>query len=369
MTMPWSKRKPFPYWLNIDVGRRDDQAPRRRPDGRPLGAQARRGEPDDLRLRRPQPVQGKALRLRPAHRGRRGVGPAVTDATRYKYARRCDCSIGGQRGRGRTSARHRRGRAVVNQMQIGKHGRTTTLFALIGKYVYRNAAGVWILSRTDAGGYQHLQGVQYKGTPERTGSGPPTTTASSGATTARPGRRRSCRPGSWPTSSRRSATELWVFGGNANGNNVLRIVTWWARATRWMPRPGEGRSTSGSTGASATWLRAIDDKAYYFKEDGIFSITVDGSGHHQVNDLFPDLRNVTAARYGRNAAPWKGALWFQFGDTFWKLDGDGNLEPAGLERSWVWTPPPAAGRRVRRPRGVVRLPRHRGDRPDEVRRG
>lgn len=41
---------------------------------------------------------------------------------------------------------------------------------------------------------------------------------------------------------------------------------------------------------------------------------------------------MTSAYYGRNAAPWGDHLWFQFGEGFWRLDGDGNLDPIGYER-------------------------------------
>lgn len=335
--MPWSKAKPYPYWLRIE---REGATPvgvmlRLREDGQMVGRTVRKVDavsPNTYEYGNLDPYKERPYVFGPLTGG---VGESVQvghTPRRYKYAKRQDISIGGQRRLGpyfRAEQLAPAGSAqFVNQMAVGRHAGADTLFALVGKYVYRNTAGAWVLSRVDAGGYQHLQAVQYKGT---AGSDRFWATNDNGQLWGYDGA--AWAMAALPAGFRayhieKVGTELWVFGGNANGNNVLRVVT---AGDPMLAASYGGEILVGSPSKSATWLRAVGGSAYLFKEDGIFSVTNDG-GTVTVNDLFPELRDVTSAQYGRNAAPWRGYLWFQFGAGFWRLDEDGTLDPVGPER-------------------------------------
>ena len=87
----------------------------------------------------------------------------------------------------------------------------------------------------------------------------------------------------------------------------------------------------GTPSTRITAIRQTTNRLVIFKDDGdVFTINQDGSD----NDLFPGLRVSRDPDNGRTAWAWLGALWFNAGQAFYRLDMQGGavLTPAGPER-------------------------------------
>jgi hypothetical protein len=327
--MPWSKTKPFPYWLNVDgVG----VMTKRRDDGQMVGRTVTKLDavsPTSYNYGALNKYKEKPFVLGPLTGGLGETVQLVDEVgKRYRYGKRVDCSISGHRRAGPLfESQMVLGGSIVNQIENGKHAGAGTVFALVGSSVYRlPSPSLSVLSR--AFGAAVLQGVQFRGT---AGSDRFWVTTEAGELWGYDGAAwaQAVLPGGFlPTNIEKVGSELHLGGTDATGLNVVRVCT---AGDPLLPASWGGALYLGDYGKRITWLRAIGTRAYYFKEDGVFSITNDG-GTVTINDLFPEFRNVTVAHYGRNAAPWAGYLWFQFGDGFWRLDRDGTLDPIGHER-------------------------------------
>lgn len=244
---------------------------------------------------------------------------------RYRYALDVDCSIGGMPRLGpkftvATLPAPLAGATDVRQFIVGP-GPTSTdlLYALRGRGVYVNTAGVWTLSRDFTGINYPVQAAVFQGT---AGSRYLLVTTVTGALWAFDGT-------TWnasPFAAGEVANNVAVVGNEVYiaGNNELRVAT----GNVLTPGVFGGIIRVGHLGTRITWLQAVGSEIVIFKSDGVYTVNADGSD----NDLFPELRPQASATNGVNAVAWKDALWFSYGDGFYSMDAGGGLDPIGPDR-------------------------------------
>ena len=116
-------------------------------------------------------------------------------------------------------------------------------------------------------------------------------------------------------------TQLWAADCD---NSVVRNCSADPKvATNWS-----GPIFVGNPSYKITAIRSTNNTLVIFKEaGGIFTLNADGS----TNDLFPGLRDVPiSAENGLRANAWLGALWFNIGPSFYRLEMPGaTLVPSG----------------------------------------
>lgn len=257
-----------------------------------------------------------------------GMGEATQApgaAPRYRYALDVDCSIAGMPRLGpefavQTLPAPLAGATDVRQFVVGP-GPTSTdlLYALRGRGVYVNTAGVWTLSRDFTGINYPTQAAVFQGT---AGSRYLLVTTVTGQLWAFDGT-------TWnasPFAAGEIAATVAVVGNEVyiGGNNELRVAT----ANVLTPGVFGGIIRVGHAGTRITWLQAVGAEMVIFKSDGVYTLNADGSD----NDLFPELRPQAAATNGVNAVAWRDALWFGYGDGYYRMTSGGELTPIGPER-------------------------------------
>jgi len=77
-------------------------------------------------------------------------------------------------------------------------------------------------------------------------------------------------------------------------------------------------------------LRAVGDVLYIWKWDGVYTLTVTGTGVLD-NDILPELRASPQVLNGRDVAVWRDAAYAGYGDGLYALSSGGDLTPVGLE--------------------------------------
>lgn len=83
----------------------------------------------------------------------------------------------------------------------------------------------------------------------------------------------------------------------------------------------------GDQSAKITWLGVIENTLYIFKEDGVYTVSIEGIDE----ELFPHFRSHRGTTNGWGAATWLNNLWFRFGESSYRIDAEGNLSPDGLD--------------------------------------
>jgi hypothetical protein len=249
-------------------------------------------------------------------------------ARRYRDALDVDCSIGGMPRLGpaftvQTLPAALAGATDVRQLIVGP-GPTSTdlLYALRGRGVYVNTAGVWTLSRDFTGINYPTQAAVFQGT---AGSRYLLVTTVTGQLWAFDGT-------TWnasPFAAGEIAATVAVVGNEVyvGANNELRVAT----GNVLAPGVFGGIIRVGHAGTRITWLQAVGDEMVVFKSDGVYTLTTTGDGVED-NDLFPELRPQAAATNGVNAVAWSDALWFGYGDAYYRMTSGGDLTPIGPER-------------------------------------
>lgn len=257
-----------------------------------------------------------------------GMGEAVQApgaAPRYRYALDVDCSIAGMPRLGpeftvQTLPAPLAGATDVRQFIVGP-GPTSTdlLYALRGRGVYVLSGGAWSLSRDFTGINYPVQAAVFQGT---AGSRYLLVTTVTGQLWAFDGT-------TWnasPFAAGEVANTVAVVGNEVyiGGNNELRVAT----GNVLTPGVFGGIIRVGHAGTRITWLQAVGAEIVIFKSDGVYTVNADGSD----NDLFPELRPQASAVNGVNAVAWRDALWFGYGDGYYRMTSDGDLTPIGPER-------------------------------------
>lgn len=261
-----------------------------------------------------------------------GMGERVLSAwtsKRYKHALGVDCSIGGLPFKGPLFHVVTPGTTgPVGQFVDALHGGVLTQFVLAGQYALRRASDVSYVLSLDAGaGITLNQGVRFK-----FAGGAPVdglyVAASNGALREYDGA--AWASAALPVGFSPEFVETVGDELRAGGGNQVRVVTADPKvALNWG-----GPITVGDGSARLTWIKQVANQTLYFKENGVYSISVDGAGVVTDNDLYPDFRASRAATNGRNAHPFRDALWFRFGDRFYRVAvGDtAEREQVGPER-------------------------------------
>lgn len=250
-----------------------------------------------------------------------GMGERVQStwtSKRYYYALRVDCSIGGMPFKGPLFHLVTPGTTgPIRQFVRALHGGTPTLFILAGQYVLRRDSDVSAPVSLDLGaGVVANQGVRFM-----FAGGSPVdglwVAASNGALREYDGA--AWNVAALPAGFDAEFVEVVGDEMRAGGGNEVRVVTADPKvAANWG-----GPITVGDASARLTWIRQVANQTIYFKENGIYSLSVDGATVTD-NELYPELRRQTAATNGRGAHPFRGALWFRFGDEFHRLSVDGD---------------------------------------------
>lgn len=322
MPTPWSRRLPWPYHVRINGYGVMTKGPLPAVQVKPLSA----ATPTSYDYSSSDPFKERVF---PFARLTGGMGERYQSSNvskRYYAAVNVDMSIGGVARKGALFHLEQIATAsgqAVNQVLPAEHGGATTDFALVGRYVYRREGSSWALSKDLAA--TALQAVVFQGTEGTSGLWVST---DSGALWKYDG---TTLPGTWTQADlpagqnavwvERLRDELWIFGGadarSCTGDPLL-IDSW------------GGAIQHGSPDKSATYLRAVSDQVFFFKEDGIFGVNTNGTS----TELFPELRHVSGPWRGRNAHPWRDALWFAYGSTFYRMTGGetATLDPIGPER-------------------------------------
>jgi len=336
MSTPWSRRAPYPFDAQLDVG-----------DGTGWhgltlvpGQNGLLVSEETAFLGNVAPTTYEYGAARPDEettfafaRLTGGMGEKIQSgatSTRYRYATGVDCSIGGMPRLGPAFTAETFPGLPVTTKGVTQFVNTTvavpgptadTVFALVDAYVYRRTAGAWALSKDfSATGIFPAQAVEF-----------------TGATSA----------GLWVAGS----GQLWFYNGVGWTQAVLpgSMAAWNVAAVRgqlWIADKGGFVSVCPSTAdplLAASWgglikvgdqrgvityLAAVDDVMYVFKSDGVYTVNADGS----VNELFPELRAKQALTNGINATAFNDRLYFPYGDGYYALDAAGTLEPVGPER-------------------------------------
>lgn len=260
-----------------------------------------------------------------------GSGPA----RRYRYALDVDCSIAGMPRLGPAFEDEAfpgiRAPAFagdpleVRQFVTALHGSTRTLFALVDQYVYARIAGTWTLSKDFGAADEPMQAVEFQGT---TGSGGLWVATILGELWLYDGAAwtQATLPAAVPPDPAAFAERVEVVGGE------LYIGSGWevrkATADPLLAASWSGSIKVGHQATRISGLRAVGNTLFVFKWDGIYTLNADASD----NDLFPEMRSQQRVSNGRTAVPWKDALWFAFGDGFYRMDAGASLEAIGPER-------------------------------------
>lgn len=246
---------------------------------------------------------------------------------RYRYAIDVDCSIGGRPRLGPEASVEAfpafpGGASEVVRFVKSRHGSTETLFALVGRCVYRRTGGVWVLSK-DFGAFNLVaQADVYQ------------SSAANG--------------GLWVTTV---FGELWLYDGVnwfqslipgpatavthvgqqmiAAAGSVIRVTT--PDTDPLLAASWSGPSQIGDSLTNITAVPALADTFFVVKEDGIYSTTTTGTGV-TVDELFPEFRAHRSPDNGKNAVAWRGAVRLPMGDGYYALSAAGDLDPIGPER-------------------------------------
>lgn len=250
---------------------------------------------------------------------------------RYKYALGVDCSIGGMPFKAPLfHAVTPTTTGPIRGFVQAVHGGALTRFVLAGQYVLRrtgDTAADFPVSRNWGTGVVVNQAVRFK-----FAGGSPVdglyVAASDGSLYEYDG-------AAWTAASLPAGftTEYVERVGDelrAGAGNVVRVVTADPKvALNWG-----GPITVGDASSRLTYIKQVADQTLYFKTNGVYSVSVDGAGVVTDNDLFPELRPMRAGTNGQNAHPFRDALWFRFGDGFYRatLGDTAALEQVGPER-------------------------------------
>lgn len=353
MSSPWSRRAPFPWSIELDLG-----------DGtgwhglmlKPTQAGLLTGRLAEF-LGDVSPTSYEYGAARPDEEttfvfGRLvgGMGEQIQSSAtsrRYRYADGVDCSIGGMPRLGplwapATFPAVLGSDPTVRQFVVGPgadDGLIGTpvpraLYCLRGRGVYRLEAGTWVLSKDFLGSDAPLQAVVFQGT-----AGPARllVTTKLGALWGYDG------TNPWQQAAFAAGEDAWhcaVVGNECyiGAANTVRVATADPLATGSFG----GAIAVGHAGTRITYLAALADTLFVLKSDGIYTLNADGSD----NDLFPELRPqqtgpggfvpelvpVGYAVNGLNATAWRDALYFPYGDAYYRVSAGGTLEGIGPER-------------------------------------
>jgi hypothetical protein len=279
-----------------------------------------------------------------------GMGEQIQSSPtskRYRYASGVDCSIGGMPRLGPLFAAATFPAVlgsdpsvrqfIVGPGESGGVGTATprALYCLRGRAVYRLEAGTWVLSHDVGGVDKPMQAVVFQGT-----SGPARliVTTALGEVWGYDGTNpwenwddTTGAGGGWHCAV--VGDELYIGAGNT------------VRLTRGDPIATDafgGAIRVGHAGTRITYLAALADTLFIFKADGVYTLNADGSD----NDLFPELRPQQTgpggfipefappgyAVNGLNATAWRDALYFPYGNAYYRVTPQATLEPIGPER-------------------------------------
>lgn len=277
-----------------------------------------------------------------------GFGEAVEpdeQPRRYRYAVRCDMSINGLWMKGPKFENHgshthqttvNASSGEVRQFVLGPYDGSIVLFAICENGVYVRVddttwTGILTSSTTPAlGAGENPQSAVWYMTRD---TGPDalyvgtdignlwefdstTLTFSQAAAAQGPGIGVTQGEARW---LEKVGDELWVAGDywvmkNVNGEDPMLRASWSAPIY------------IGDQSSRITYLKQVNNTLFIFKEDGVFTVTVDGED----NDLFPHFRVHRSETNGRNASIWMGQMWVPFGDQTYIIDESGVLQPDGL---------------------------------------
>lgn len=342
----WSRRRPWPYHIEIEdaaTGRMRGYMLRPTQAGEMVGRKATRLDavtPTTYDYSNLPPYVERPFGFGPCPDG---MGQARQEApnTRYRYGERVDFSIGGVARPGPAP------NAVSSPAALGeirgfvdafRDGVPETWAFGVGGVARRVALGAeaWVMTDTRAG-LTAQQAVVFQ---PSDASAPLLVYVAYDDGSLRYG----TDPGAWASAVlpagaqanfvERLRDELWVFG-YTSGNGAYkatvdpRVAASWAAPVR-----------VGSRDRAATYLKAVDDQLFCFKNDGVYAIT---TASPFFAELFPELRafaggtgflGYTADDNGRHAAVWDGNLWFGFGGRSYRLTPGSSpvLEPVGLSR-------------------------------------
>jgi hypothetical protein len=330
MSTPWSRRAPFPWSIEVDVG-----------DGtgwhglmlKPTQAGLMTGKMSDF-LGEVAPTSYEYGAARPDEEttfvfGRLvgGMGELIQSSAtsrRYRYAIGVDCSIGGMPRLGplfaaATLPAPLGATPLVRQFVVGPGPSGDALFVLRGQGVYLFSGGAFALSHDFGAGNDPLQAAVFQGT---AGSRRLLVATQLGQLWGYDGT--AWLPADFQAGEAAQYVEVVADEVYIGAANAVR------RATDDPLVAGMfgGEIGVGHRGTRVTYLRAVADTLYIFKSDGIYTLNADGSD----NDLFPELRPQAATSNGVNATPWRDALWFAYGDAYYRLGADAALAPIGPER-------------------------------------
>lgn len=330
MTSPFSRRAPWPYDVLLDAG--DGTGPVGLmlipdQDGLLVGrSQEALGNvaPTEYGYSSQDPVVETAFEFGPVPGG---MGQAVQSdgaQTRYRYADGVDCSIGGMPRLGplftdETLPGLPAGNSV-RQLIAPRPLTSDETVALVDRYAYVRSAGVWASSHDFGVGIRSTQGVLYQGP---TGTGGLFVADDGGALTR-------YAAGVWTGAGLAFPVEhVAVSSGQFYGSDFAGVRV--ASDDPMNAASWGGYIAVGDQDKAVTWLEAIGDVVYVFKQEGIFTLTTTADGV-VANELRPELRASQALTNGRNASAFRDRLWFAYGDGFYSLDAAGTMDPVGPER-------------------------------------
>lgn len=266
------------------------------------------------------------------------VAPNRERPRRYLRGERVDLSIDGQAMKGPNFEDHietvNASAGEVRQLIVAQHGGSDVVWAICENGVYRRTSdGVWAASLTTgtspnlAAGENPRNGVRFRGRYSGSVDGLYVSTDtgniweydgsawSQAASTEGPG------DGSTTGECRyleRVSDELWAAGD------------YWIVKTETDPMLRVGYSAViwiGDQSAKITAIKMIEGVLFVFKEDGIYTVDVDGID----NELFPHLRVKRSATNGYGAAVWMGEMWVSFSDQLFRLRSNGSIISDGLD--------------------------------------
>jgi len=330
MSTPWSRRAPYPWSLEVDVG-----------DGKGWQGLMLKPTREGFLTGRASPfLEGVSPTTyeygaaRPDEEttflfGRLtgGMGERVQSSStsrRYYYAQGVDCSIGGiaRLGPAFTAATLPAALASpssVRQIVVGPGASGDQLFLLRGQEVDARVAGTWSLSHDFTAGNQPNQAVVFQGTAGTRGLWVATTQGQLWKFDGTTWTQATLPAGASAQFVERVEGELFVGAGA-----YVRVCT----ADPLLAASWGGAIQVGDLSTSITYLKAVDDVLFVFKADGVYTLNADGSD----NDLTPELRPQAAATNGVGAVAWRDRLWFPYGDAYYSLGSSGAFTPVGPER-------------------------------------
>lgn len=329
MPQPWSRSKPWPYDLLIEPATGPAVGVRLRPgeNGQMVGQRSRRVDavsPSTYDQGALNPYIEKPFVMGRLEGGMGEVVQRSATTTRYKVARGVDASIGGIRRLGpefvsQTVPAIAAAPKSVLQVLVGP-GVTDQVFALRGREVDRYSAGVFLLSKDFGPADLPSSAVRFNGNlMVATGGG--ALWQYDGIT---PWAAAVLPVGALATQVERIGEELYIGGGDE-----IRVLT--AGADPLLAASWGGAIQVGDLTGTIVGLKGIGGVLFVYKTDGLYSLNPDAS----VNELTPEFRGRAAGTdvwSGRNAASWDDALWFGYGDAYYRMDAGATYTPIGPER-------------------------------------